>query len=320
LTNPGGGSLFQFNKVSMSVQGKGSIVPQPAPLPDGTYPKGTSVQLNAIGDLRNGFWRFVISLMFSYSGAVDPLNMSKFIQWTGDITSSTNPAALQVNKDTQVQAVFGRVGVTTFTTTNGRTDGSTPPPYAVISYDVNGRASQADFFNTNQTTEYQYSKFLYNSAGQCILVYCKDYTTNAILWITSYTYTASGDYSKITMQNVPNGYMFTFQYGYDSLGRISSWNMTQTSSGSPYTQDMYCSYDIQGILQQLDVYANGVYSYYLCTHDVNGNITQMQGYDQNGNQMGGMNQTITITYDANGLLSQLTMPNGSYPYTLTLGW
>jgi hypothetical protein len=322
LQNQGGGSATSFvmNKLTMNVQGKGSIVAQPAPLSDGTYPKGTTVQLNASGDLRNGFWRFVISLMFSYTGAIDPLNMSKFIQWTGDINTSANPTTLQITKETQVQAVFSRVGVTTFTTANGRTDNNAPPPYAVITYDANGRPTRADFFLANQTTEYQYATFMYNSAGQCVVVYCKDYLTNAFLWITNYTYTASGDYSKITMQNVPSGYTFTFTYGYDSLGRISAWNMTQTSSGNPYGQDMYCSYDDRGILQQLDVYINGTYSYYLCTHDSNGNITQMQGYDQNGLPMGGMNQTITITYDANGFLSQLSMPNGSYPYTVTLGW
>jgi len=306
-------SPFKLNKLVMTVQGKGNIIAQPAPLSDGTYPAGTTVQLKAVGDLRNSLWRFVMAIQFATSGAVDALNVSMFSQWTGDIVSSTNPVSLQINKDTQVQAVFGRFGVTSITTPGGKPDGTTPPPYAEILYN-SGRPYRANFYQADQTTLYMSSTFIFNSAGKCTVVYARD-PGGTLQSATNYSYTASGDYDKMTVQT--SGYTTTIQYGYDSLGRVSSMRMI---SGSSWSQDMYCTYDDNGILQQMDVYFNGTYGYYLCTHDSNGNITEMSQYDQNGQSVAGY--SISLVYDTNGLMSQTTMPNqgSGGSSTVNLGW
>lgn len=328
MKSGGGGSAttYELSKLTLTMQGKGVIAAQPAPLAGGLYPRGTTVQLKATGNLRNSFWTFVVAIMLSgMSGAIDGLNVTLFSNWSGDLAGSANPASIQINKDTSVQAVYSRMGVLSIETpgaTMGGSGGPSAPPYAEISYSA-GRPSHADFYDSaTRTRHYMTSSFIFNSSGQCTVVYARvpegqtgpnDEPAGTLLCTTNYTYTSSGDISMIS--SVSSNFTMDIQYEYDSLGRIASMSMNQ---GTSYGQTMYCSYGDSGDLQQLDSYQNGVYNYYICTSDSNGNVTKLDIYDQDGVLNPG--QGFSLVYDSNGLLNVATLSMGSGSMTSTLGW
>jgi hypothetical protein len=311
----GGGSaatFYELSRLSLSMQGRGVIMAQPAPLSNSTYPKGTTVQLKASGDLRNSFWMFVMTLMFGNSGAVDGLNCSLFSNWAGDLAGSVNPASIQVNKDAAVQAVFTRQGVTMITTPGG-SQYSGPPPYCEVIYSA-GRPLHADFYDGPLPTgvKYMTSTFLCNSSGRCTVAYAYSSPGGVKMCTTTYHYTDSGDIASIDYQ-FPS-YAQNVQYQYDSLGRVSSMMMTIASST---TQSVYCTYDDSGNILQIDSYLNGTYTYFVCTSDSNGNVTDLIAYDQSGTPQ--PSQDMHMVYDLNGLLYQATLPIGGSA-TATLGW
>ena len=311
LKNGGGDTSlpFEFSKLTLLTQGSGSITAQPAALSDGTYPKGTNVQLKAASSLRNGLWKFIMAIMFANTGAVDGLSVSLFSNWTGDLSGAANPATIQVNKDSTVSAVFARQGVQSVTAPLGGSSFNGPPVYFGISYYPDGRAMQADLYsNTSHTPAALYASatYTYNSAGQCTVVYTRDPSLNP-LYTTYYTYTASGLIATISVTGTNS---MGIAYSYDALGRVDTVTMTMSS----WTQLMQCSYDDNGFLRQLDVTQNGTYYTYLCTNDANGNVTEMDEYNQSGVAQPSSN--VYATYDTNGLMSTLVM-NG---ITCSLAW
>jgi hypothetical protein len=315
----GGGSSgpqFQMSKLTVTTQGKGLVTQVPAALSGGQYPKGTTVQLRAAGNMRNSLWTFIMALMFANSGAVDGLNVTLFNNWTGDLAGATNPAAIVLDTSKTIQAVFVRQGVTTITTPGGATvaNSNAPPAYAELIYSA-GRLLHANYYATSAPSgQFLATSYTYNSLGQCTVAKATDPTGVTTLCTTSYTYTASGDVSTEILQ-YPS-YAQNVQFTYDTLGRVAAMTMNMTGSGT-YTQEVYCSYGDNGILMQMDVYVNGVYSYYLATTDANGNVTKLAGYNQDGTPNPGSN--ISLAYDANSLITQATLPMGS-SYVCTLGW
>jgi hypothetical protein len=132
-----GFSLWDFNvfgsvSLTTSVTGSGSITLNPA---GGTYQIGTAVTCTAT-----------------------PLSGWRFANWTGDLTGTTNPAAITMNAGKSITAVFTP---NTYTiTASAGANGTISPSGAVI---VNAGASQT--FTITPSTGYKVSGVLVDGAS-----------------------------------------------------------------------------------------------------------------------------------------------------------
>jgi len=97
-----------WQTLTTATSGSGSVDPPPGPNP---CPRGSSVTVTA-----------------------SPANNWRFDHWEGDLTGSTNPASVVMDRDKSVKAVFSKITRTLTISVTG--SGSTTPPAGTHTYDI----------------------------------------------------------------------------------------------------------------------------------------------------------------------------------------
>lgn len=292
----------QTATLKITTIGGGTVVADPKPDQDGSYQRGASVKLTAVGTQGSMFFNFMSATQGT--AGKDLLNSWSFVNWGGDSSGTQATVTIVMDGEKNVTATFAHIGIKKIVISPANP--STLVASTTLTYDSSGKLTRTDDFDSSNVQLY-YSIYEYGSSGQCtqFTLHNPDGSiysgTQWGLWaLVKYYYSSSGVATKTEYYDSTPSLRYYLESDFNSAGQAVTITWFDVQANRP-GMVIHVYYDDLGRMLDIEIYndyGSGLTygGYYAMSYDAGGAFTKVDIYDAND----ALTQSMAVSYDAGG--------------------